>query len=490
MSWYKTGTVSVTNGSTTVTGTGTAFSTNSRVGDGFTGPDGNWYEITNIASETVLAIYPPYAGSTTSAATYTIAPLQGYNKESADRLRAITDSFTVVTSVAGKTGNVILLKSDVGLSNVDNTSDINKPISSSTQSALNAKEPTIPTGNYQQYVRGDKSLAYFGETVLASQLTGISFTNQTSVIATDDILVGMGKIQAQINNKASKGSNSDITSLSGLTTALSVAQGGTGGKTPAEARTSLQLGTSSTYNVGTSPGNVMEVGAGGWLGSSIISNGNANNAKATGLYSLSGAANAPFAALQLLSSDWGNDPRWQSQFALGISDNKAYFRSILKDQTSATPWVEFYHTGNTTRGSGGALSAASPIVRIADLNLSLRSDLQEETFEPAGDWGVANSEARGVVVEKLGVGAYKIKGSLGLALEGWRTHDPCSPDGGRRLGITESFEEEDGSVIIKLFKEKWLLSDDGEMTQVKGVPIDVPLNSWIDVRLHMAKNSV
>ncbi|HET8685110.1 MAG TPA: hypothetical protein VFM18_00435 [Methanosarcina sp.] len=44
-----------------------------------------------------------------------------------------------VTSVSGRTGDVTLTKSDVGLSNVDNTSDINKPISTATQNALNAK---------------------------------------------------------------------------------------------------------------------------------------------------------------------------------------------------------------------------------------------------------------------------------------------------------------------------------------------------------------
>ena len=44
-----------------------------------------------------------------------------------------------VTSVASKTGAVTLSKSDVGLSNVDNTSDINKPVSTLTQTALNGK---------------------------------------------------------------------------------------------------------------------------------------------------------------------------------------------------------------------------------------------------------------------------------------------------------------------------------------------------------------
>jgi len=44
-----------------------------------------------------------------------------------------------VTSVAGKTGAVALVKGDVGLGNVDNTSDANKPVSTATQTALNLK---------------------------------------------------------------------------------------------------------------------------------------------------------------------------------------------------------------------------------------------------------------------------------------------------------------------------------------------------------------
>jgi hypothetical protein len=44
-----------------------------------------------------------------------------------------------VTSVAGKTGAVTLTKNDVGLGNVDNTSDLDKPISTAAQNALNDK---------------------------------------------------------------------------------------------------------------------------------------------------------------------------------------------------------------------------------------------------------------------------------------------------------------------------------------------------------------
>lgn len=65
-----------------------------------------------------------------------------------------------VQSVAGRTGTVTLTKSDVGLGNVDNTSDVNKPVSTAQATAISAKL-TTPAGTTSQYVRGDASLATF-----------------------------------------------------------------------------------------------------------------------------------------------------------------------------------------------------------------------------------------------------------------------------------------------------------------------------------------
>lgn len=50
-----------------------------------------------------------------------------------------------------------LTKVSVGLPNVDNTSDLAKPISTATQTALNAKEPTIAAGGAGQWWRYDKT---------------------------------------------------------------------------------------------------------------------------------------------------------------------------------------------------------------------------------------------------------------------------------------------------------------------------------------------
>lgn len=62
-----------------------------------------------------------------------------------------------VTSVNGRVGAVVIDKIDVGLANADNTSDANKPISNATQVALDGKEPTITPGTTGQYWRGDKT---------------------------------------------------------------------------------------------------------------------------------------------------------------------------------------------------------------------------------------------------------------------------------------------------------------------------------------------
>lgn len=65
-----------------------------------------------------------------------------------------------VNSVNGKTGIVVLDKTDIGLDQVDNTSDMDKPVSNAVQSALDGKL-NIPTGSSDQYVAGDASVQLF-----------------------------------------------------------------------------------------------------------------------------------------------------------------------------------------------------------------------------------------------------------------------------------------------------------------------------------------
>ncbi|MFW8567356.1 hypothetical protein [Orrella sp. 11846] len=81
MAWYRTGTVTVTNGSTTVTGASTAWVANVGIGEGLLAPDGRIYEITEVVSNTSLKISPAYLGSGQSGQAYTIVPTQSYIRD-------------------------------------------------------------------------------------------------------------------------------------------------------------------------------------------------------------------------------------------------------------------------------------------------------------------------------------------------------------------------------------------------------------------------
>lgn len=84
-------------------------------------------------------------------------------------LKAPLASPTFTGTVAGIT------KSMVGLANVDNTSDASKPVSTAQQTALDGKEATITAGTTAQYWRGDKSWQ-----TLNAAAVGLSNVNNTS----------------------------------------------------------------------------------------------------------------------------------------------------------------------------------------------------------------------------------------------------------------------------------------------------------------------
>lgn len=90
----------------------------------------------NIVGENMVIQYDNLY-LTTSATTFVFPTLDGGNRH------------VMMTDGAGTLGFSALTKSDVGLSNVDNTSDINKPISTATQNALDGKvnNPLFALGN-------------------------------------------------------------------------------------------------------------------------------------------------------------------------------------------------------------------------------------------------------------------------------------------------------------------------------------------------------
>ncbi|WP_449556345.1 phage tail fiber protein [Huaxiibacter chinensis] len=155
-----------------------------------------------------------------------------------------------------------------------------------------------------------------------------------------------------------------------------------------------------------------------------------------------------------------------------------------------TSWFELYSTQNTTKASDGTLKAASPVGRVVkSQDENQRTDMDEEGFTWCG-CGTANAEAEGISISRLGVGVYVLTGSAGLASSGWQLLPPMDPGGMGELGVVEAEQTESGGLTIRLYKRKYILSDEGEIIKTKGELMDVPVNSWIDVRLDMPADSL
>ena len=331
-----------------------------------------------------------------------------------------------------------------------------------------------------------------------------------------DVMNGSGDVTITINGQpvtvpgqkslAKKGANTDITSLGGLTTALSIQQGGTGakdasqgwlnllnGRTPATARSDLQLGSSALRDAYSNTGAMLSVGDFGLGGKGSIRTW--NDTAVVG-YLRAGAA----------SEFWRNNADTGHTYAGGCCLYTVSFDSFfnicvgqrgqgVRISSGTTDAVSLqvytvYTDKNTSKASDGTLKAASPVARIVKSKKDCqRTDIDEEGFSWCG-CGTANEEAEGISVSRLDTGVYTLTGSAGLASSGWQLLPPRDPQGSGDMGIVEAEQTESGGLTIRLYKRRYVLTDDGDIEVQKGAAIDVPVNSWIDVRLDMPETSL
>lgn len=275
--------------------------------------------------------------------------------------------------------------------------------------------------------------------------------------------------------------------------ALPVNQGGTGATNAADARTNLGLGIAATRDVATStldteinrllfPGYHGIGGAGVTVNDPGVFATNNN-----GFFSGPGAGGSNFHDSYMPFLNLVRNLGRQSQLQVSIAGVLA---TRVKDVDTWRPWAPVWSTLNATKASDGTLKAASPIARIVNSQAdNQRKDVDEEGFTWCG-CGTANAEAEGINISRLDTGVYVLTGSTGMASEGWQLLPPMDPGGMGELGVVEAEQTDNGELTIRLFKSKYMLSDEGEVIKTKGTPMDVPSNSWIDVRLDMPESSV
>ncbi len=284
----------------------------------------------------------------------------------------------------------------------------------------------------------------------------------TAVVAQGGTGAGTAEDARKNLGAAASGANSDITEIKGLTTALSVAQGGTGGKTASDARNGLGLGDAATAklttsNVDTTAGRVLKVGDFGLGGSSArLIGASIDDVIASG-FGFSGllfgsAGHAYIASMGAQSFVIGG---YRKQLAYRTKDNTGIWSDIYEVRTSA----------NTTVDANGYVKAASPICNlyVDHIELNDEAKLQE------------------IIFEKVDVGNYLVRGSLGFAQEGWYIEMPKDANGNVLVAVKYQ-QLESGDIQIRTFAKKFD-EETGDIVPNLLKPRDIPEGRFISLRL-------
>lgn len=127
-----------------------------------------------------------------------------------------TPSGSAITSVNGQTsGAIVLGKADVGLGNVDNTADSAKPISTATQSALNAKAP-LDSPTFTGTVAG-----------VTKAMVGLSAVDNTADSAKPVSTAQQAALDAKLSTSAAGNSSVFMKGSTGVVGGVAFAQGAT-----------------------------------------------------------------------------------------------------------------------------------------------------------------------------------------------------------------------------------------------------------------------
>lgn len=370
-------------------------------------------------------------------------------------------------------------------------------VSATSLTVTPAASPAIPARTKYAILLSD-SLSVDG---LAQDIAETFTMYQRYMSGFADVMNGTSDVTITINGTAvtvpgqkslaKKGANSDITSLSGLTTALSISQGGTGDKTPAGARKNLGLGTSATKDTGTTSNDVMQPGMFG-LGrpdGALIFNTTSQDDLLVGLtgYGLTVLRNN--AQIPEPWNIWNYSPTIFARAGDTYSLFSMPFQSSGKVRifggAAGSGWTHsriLYDDKNTVVDSNGFIKQASPVVKI----------FTDGKYE-------SNDESEGVTVTRLEIGQYLIEGCKALNSDAaWGGIDggfEIPTDRNKQPLIWLDYEvNADGSVLVKTYHREHPSAPAFARNERDGLadgePVDIPADQFVSVRVEMPADSI
>ena len=420
------GTITVTNGSATVTGSGTSFTTEFKVGD-FIGviAGGTPYTliVSAIASNTQLTIGAAYTGPTASGLAWNAVP--------ASLMYAVTQQAMNDMGTALRGMNSQLL----------NWQKIYSDAASVTVDRPDRTTFTGPSWGYlaSQYSNKLDKTQNLNDVIDKSSALRTLISARTAATIRGDLNLGAAATYAVANSGEP---NNIVGQLPVLGSTYTGSGGGRAALTFASSNTPLLSGA----------------GSGDFAPPLRVSNGNNSAASAVMCFIRDGSFGAYFGLDQ--------DNVWRvGGFSYGSRSYK------------------LWHEQNTTVDGNGFIKRASPIVRIAETADSMPDNFVEGSFI-ATDYCSFNDEAEGVMVSKTATGVYEINGTEGLYPEGWTIEVPQDVNGNRLCFAETTYSK--GVLTLRTFKRKFDLDT---ASVVAGDPMDIPAGRWVDLRVAMSANS-
>ena len=221
--------------------------------------------------------------------------------------------------------------------------------------------------------------------------------------------------------------------------------------------------------VGGAAGNLMEVGVFGLGGSAKIAGIIAATTESNNPNLVNGFYEAEdiIGNLVAIRGQYGTMLFGSSNFLSGVPQYAHYNSYSGNKVLTAASVHTFWTTQNATKDPNGFLKGASPIAEIYSDKMDLNQDATQQG---------------NITFEKLGVGDYLVKGSLGFAQEGWYIETPKDANGNVLVAVVyEQLANNDLS--IKTYAKKF---DDetGDIVPNLLKPRDIPTGRFISLRLH------
>ena len=300
-------------------------------------------------------------GASGSTDTYTIT----YSDTTTSMFQVYNGLDSDVESVNGRVGAIVLAKADVGLTNVDNTSDANKPVSTATQTALDAKannNKSINIGTTAMALdRASASQSLTGVSIdgnagtatklaTARTINGVSFDGSVSINIEDRLGTAVASAATTALGSSSSG---DTVHITGTTTITSFGASVTGVKKTLIFDAALTLTHNETSLILPASANI--VTAAGDTADFVCENG------ASGNWRCVGYTKASISVSELGYLD-GVTSNIQAQFSNLASANNASVMSALNATGSAPiyacrAWVNFNGTGTVGIRASGNVSS-------------------------------------------------------------------------------------------------------------------------------------